>query len=225
VDKVKQWVLLTLAGCLAVLAAGWFLLVSPKHATAADLREQASVQEDSNATLRTELATLKAQSKNLPEQQARIAAVAAKIPADPAMPTLIRSLDAASADAGVELVDITPGAPVAPPAASAPTGLTTVPVALDIVGGYFEVQQFLSDLEGLTRAFRVTGLHLAPGTNPVSHTTATAPEDGRVLRAAVTGEVYVSTGRTAAPVTAPAAGSSTARPSTPTAAGPAGTSN
>jgi len=29
-DKLQQWVALTVAGSLALLAAGWFLVISPK---------------------------------------------------------------------------------------------------------------------------------------------------------------------------------------------------
>jgi type II secretory pathway pseudopilin PulG len=43
-DKLKQWVVLTVVGCMAVLAAGWFLLISPKKAEAADLVAQTASQ-------------------------------------------------------------------------------------------------------------------------------------------------------------------------------------
>ncbi len=36
-DKLKQWVALTVVGVLAIVAAGWFLLVAPKHSEADDL--------------------------------------------------------------------------------------------------------------------------------------------------------------------------------------------
>jgi len=39
-DKLKQYVTFTVLGCLVVLAAGWFLLVSPKRSEAAELRAQ-----------------------------------------------------------------------------------------------------------------------------------------------------------------------------------------
>ncbi len=234
-DKMKQYVALTVVGCLAVLAAGWFLLVSPKKAEATDLQTQAASQDSTNQTLRTKLAMLKAQAKDLPKQQAKLAAVAAKIPENPALPALIRALDSASAEAGVELVSIAPGqpaaaaaavaaAPVAPapgaaaaaPAAPAAAGTTsaaagslaTIPVAINVVGGYFEVQQFMSGLEGLSRAFRATALTLAPGTNPVTKpsTTAVSADDGKTITATITGSVFMAAGATAQPaVTTPVA--------------------
>lgn len=231
-DKMKQYVALTVVGCLGVLAAGWFLLVSPKKAEATDLQTQAASQESANQTLRTKLAMLKAQAKDLPQQQAKLAAVAAKIPDNPALPALIRALDSASAEAGVELVSIAPGQPAAaqaaPATATTPTAagadapvagagsLATIPVAVNVVGGYFEVQQFMSGLEGLNRAFRATALTLAPGTNPVAKpsTTAVSADDGKTINATITGQVFMAAGAAAAPaVTTPVApGQSVAAP-------------
>ena len=121
-DKLKQWIVLTVVGCMAVLAAGWFLLISPKKAEAADLVAQTASQEATNDGLRTQLEVLKAQAKDLPKKQAELARVQAKIPDDPALPTLIRALTGAAADAGVELVSVTPGAPVAAEAVPGTTG-------------------------------------------------------------------------------------------------------
>lgn len=223
-DKLQQWVALTLVGALAVLAAGWFLLVSPKRADAATLRAQAQEQASKNAALETQLVTLKAQAKDLPKQQAKLAAVSAKIPDVRAMPALIRALTKAAADADVELVSLTPGptaagagvglaTPVAPvvPAAGAPAAgpavgggaasaagqLASVPLTLNVVGGYFQVEQFMSDVENLPRALRVSNLALVPGANPVKPKSSGSVDSGRVLSATVTGQVFVATGGSA----------------------------
>lgn len=230
-DKLKQWVALTVVGCLAVLAAGWFLVVSPKRAQADDLAAQATTEQSKNDSLQQQLAVLKSQAKPLPRQQARLAAVAAKIPDNPALPALIRALDAAAVAAGVELVSITPTAPTALTGAAsatpvAPTGTVIAPgkvpgvtssatgtissigVSVNVVGGYFEVEQFLDGLESLPRAFKVTTFTAAPGSNPVKPGATTgaaaspvaAPvQDGRALAATVTGQVFLAAGR-AAPV-------------------------
>lgn len=239
-DKMKQWVALTVVGCLGIMAAGWFLLVSPKKAEAADIREQAAGQEATNQGLRTKLEVLKAQAKDLPKKQADLARVAAKIPGDPGLPALIRALTAASTSAGVELVSVTPSepapvvaaavapaaAPAAPagapapgpaedaaaPAAAAPAAapatagaLAGIPIAINVVGGYFEVSQFLANLENLPRAFRVTELSIAPGTSPTDKSESTSRNDGSSLTSTITGSVYMAANRPAAtPVVAPA---------------------
>ncbi|MEX2289866.1 MAG: type 4a pilus biogenesis protein PilO [Mycobacteriales bacterium] len=239
-DKLKQWVALTVLGCLAVMAGGWFLLVSPKRAEAAAVREQAASQESTNAGLRTQLEVLKAQAKDLPKKQADLARVAAKIPDNPSLPALIRALTAASTSAGVEFVSVTPGPPVAvaapvaaapvagaapadaaaaPAAPAAPTdpaaaaagaagpagALAEIPVAINVVGGYFEVAQFIANLENLPRAMRVTNLTLAPGSSPTAGDKAGSTEDGRTLTSTITGSVFLAANRPAAtPVVAPA---------------------
>src|SRR4051794_12355800 len=198
-DKLKQYVIFTVLGCLLVLAGGYFLLVSPKRSSAADLRTQAATQTTTNQQLEGQLEVLKAQAKELPKQQAKLAAVAAKIPDNPALPAMVRALTTASTSAGVELVSMTPGTPLAvtaAPAAAAPTApgartapaagasagqLTSIPVSLNVVGGYFQIEQFISNLESLPRSMRLSNIGIAPGTNPVKPGSTGAVDDGRSL--------------------------------------------
>lgn len=219
-DKLKQWIAFTVLGVLAVLAAGWFLLVSPKRADADALGQQAATQVTANSMLQTQLAVLKSQAKNLPQQQAQLAKVAAKIPDNPAEPALIRALDSAATAAGVELVSISPSlpaaaaapaaatVPVAPGAAKAvpkvgapvaPAGagsLQSISVAINVVGSYFQIEQFFNGLEHLSRATKVTGFSLAPGANPVKAAAAGATaDDGKTLTTTITAQVYMATGR------------------------------
>jgi Tfp pilus assembly protein PilO len=244
-DKLKQWVALTVLGCLAIMAGGWFLLVSPKRGEAEQLRLDTAAQDTANATLRTQLEVLKAQAKDLPKKQADLARVAAKIPDNPGLPSLIRALTAASTSAGVEFVSVTPGTPVlvaaalppgaapvdpataaapaAAPAGAAPGAatdaavapvpassagtLSEIPLTINIVGGYFEVAQFLASIEDLPRALRVNNLTVAPGTSPTSTDKKPAStEDGRSLTSTITGSVFMAADRPAAtPVVAPTA--------------------
>lgn len=237
-DKLKQWIALTVVGMLVIGAGGWFLLVSPRRSEAADVRGQADAQRVSNQSLQSQIAMLKAQAKELPQKQAKLAAVAAKLPDNPALPALIRNLTAAADLAGVELVNISPTqpvpvaaaktAPVTPAAAgsSAPvaTGGSSAPVtaaaprvaaglagtlesigvSLNVVGGYFQIEQFLDRVEGLSRAMKVTGVSIAPGSNPVkpqlaatSTTTAATPQadPGKVLSATITSSVFMAANR------------------------------
>lgn len=252
-DKLKQWVALTVVACLAIAAAGWFLLISPKRSEAADLRQQAGQQAGRNEQSRMRLQVLKAQAKELPKEQARLAAVAAKIPDNPALPTLVRALSDAAAGAGVELVSITPGQPVAaaaaapkapvqttpgananaaapaaaaPPSAGAPRAggagqLVRIPVSVNVVGSYFEVQQFLAAVEDLPRAMRVQNLQMAPGVSPTDKSTSSgAGTDGRSLSTTIAGDVYMAVNRPSAVAANVPAGAApaAAAPAAPTAA-------
>ena len=223
-DKLKQYAVFTVLGCLAVLAVGWFLLVSPKRSDAAALQTQADTQLSANAQLQTQLSVLKSQAKDLPRQQARLAAVAAKIPDNPALPSLVRALVQAGQAAGVELVSMTPGAPtaattgavtapVAPGAVAAPGAgaagagqLAAIPLSLNVSGGYFQVEQFVSNLENLPRSMRISSLTLAPGANPVKPAAVGTVDDGKTLTTTVTGQVFMAANRPpATAVTVPGA--------------------
>ena len=219
-DKLKQWVGLALVAVLVIAAGGWFLLISPKRSEAADLDTQAGAQLSGNAVLQTQLSMLKAQAKDLPRQQAKIAAVAAKIPENPALPSLVRALDKAALDADVELISIAPSVPVvdvpgAAPGTPAPAvkvgGAGTrlrIPLVINVSGGYFQIEQFFNSLEGLTRALKVTAFTLAPGVNPL-HPPAVgsvSAGNGSTLLAAITSTVYMASGRTAVIPAAPSTG-------------------
>ena len=240
-DKLKQYVTLTVLGAVVILAAGWFLLISPKKGEATELQTQAAAQVSANAVLETQLQVLRAQAKELPKKQAELARVAAKIPDNPSLPALIRAITAASTSAGVEFVSVAPGppaalvavvpvAPVAPaagppanPAAAAPAApvapaapaapaagtLAAIPLTLNVVGDYFEIEQFIASLENLPRALRVGNLKLVPGTSPTAGSSApSSSEDGRTLSSTITGSVFMAAGRpVATPVVAPVAAS------------------
>jgi Tfp pilus assembly protein PilO len=229
-DKLKQWIALTVVGVLAVAAAGWFLLISPKRSEASDIRGLAAQQAVSNSALQTKIAILKSQAKDLPRQQAKLAAVAAKIPDNPALPSLIRALSDVASKTGVELITLSPSAPtavVAPvaaavvptvaspvpgarataagagPAAIAAAGssagtLQSIAVTLNVVGGYFQMEQFLDGVEGLSRAMKVTTLNLVPGNNPLKPSVSQAVSTG-TLSASITGTVFMSTGALTVP--------------------------
>ncbi|MDQ6650897.1 MAG: hypothetical protein M3Z02_12390 [Actinomycetota bacterium] len=221
--KLKQMTVLTVVAVLAIGALGWFLLIAPKNKQADQLHAQALAQKDKNTTLRNQLAILQAQGKNLVAQQARLADIATRVPDNPGLPSLIRGLSDAADQAGVDLVTIAPSAPapvavtagvVAAPAApaSAPAApaaqLAEIPVVLTISGGFFPVEQFISNLEGLSRSYLVTGMTAAPGAGSAGAAT-TKPKVGQQLQVTINGKVFMSasvaTPAVAAVVPAPAA--------------------
>jgi Tfp pilus assembly protein PilO len=215
-DKLKQYVVFAVLGCLGVLAAGWFLLVSPKNTEAADLRSQADTQVGSNATLETQLASLKARAKELPKQQAKLAAIAARIPDNPALPAVVRALTTAATSNGVELISLTPAPPAvvgaataaAPAAPAAPGAAPAAPAAgttagqlaqigltLNVIGGYFQVEKFIAAIENLPRSMRITTVSIAPGANPLKKAGSSSVDDGKTLSATITGQVYMAANR------------------------------
>jgi Tfp pilus assembly protein PilO len=98
---------------VAIVAAGWFLLVSPKRGEAVELRDQAKIQEEANQRLLTDLALLKDQQEQLPTQRAELAVMRKQIPDNPSLPTLIRSLTESGRKVGVSIDSMAPALPVA----------------------------------------------------------------------------------------------------------------
>ena len=249
---LKKLVALTVLGSLVVLLGGYVLLVGPKRSQAAELRSTAALAVSANSALELQLAQLKAQARDLPRQQARLAAVAARIPTTRALPALIRALNNAAHGAGVELLSVSPGAstlvapaavvatvaspPVARPTGARPTAtapnpaapaalgaapgalgaapttgevgqLAQLPVTLSLAGGYFQLEQFVSALEDLPRSLRLTGVTMAPGSNPMLPAplgSAAPVGPGATLASTVNAVVFVAVNRPAAtPVTVP----------------------
>ncbi|PZS29405.1 MAG: hypothetical protein DLM59_12835, partial [Pseudonocardiales bacterium] len=105
-NRIQQWVAIAAAIIVAVLVAGWFVVVTPQRALARDLEAQAVTQRSGTASLRTQLHVLEAQSKQLPAKQAELATFGKQIPSSPLLPAVTRSLTAAAASAGVDLISI-----------------------------------------------------------------------------------------------------------------------
>ena len=131
----RKWSLMAAVLVVAIVAAGWFLLVSPKRSEAVELRDQAVSQEEANARLLTDLAVLKDQQAQLPKQRAQLAVMRKQIPDNPALPTLIRNLTESGRKVGVSIDSMAPAVPVAvvQPAATvvAPTTTTDSTTSTD----------------------------------------------------------------------------------------------
>lgn len=214
----RKWSLMAAVLSVAILVAGWFLLVSPRHGEAASLREQAVAQDDANARLLQQLEVLKAQQAELPQQRAKLAVMQTQIPDNPALPTLVRDLTAAGRRVGVSIDAMTPATPVAlvtaqpvapapattettgteggeaaatPPApVAAPPSLYQVPLTLEVSGSYFELEQFVNKLEGLKRSFLVTGFTLSE--NKAAEAASTTSSSGAAAPGPAPGDLLLS---------------------------------
>ncbi len=167
--KTRVWSALGGLVMVAVLAAGWFLLVSPKNGEAAELREQTVGQDQANGLLQSRLKQLKEQHKQLPAKRKELRLLGRQIPDEPGLPTLIRQLTADAKSAGVDLKSITPADPspvldangMAAPA-TGPEQVLQVSVAVNVAGHFFELEKLLQELESMPRLFQVTGFTLEP---------------------------------------------------------------
>lgn len=218
-EKMKQWSLLTALGVIGVMAAGWFLLVSPQHAHAKDLRTQAQGVQQSTQGLMTQVQQLKAQQKGVAAQQRTLMKIATQIPNNPALPTLIRQLSAAAHDTGVTLVSLSPAQPTLVTTAATVTAspLAQIPISVQVSGSYFNIEGFFRSVEHLSRAFLATGFTLSPNGNSGTASTNTTTGSTSDPVTAAPGALMANVQAVVFMSPDSAAAASTTAPQTPTA--------
>lgn len=225
-----RWVAGAVAAALLLVTASWFLLISPQHAQAVELRDQTTRQQATNDTIRLRTQQLKAQFASLPQRQAQLAEIQQQMPGTPDLPALVRQLSTVGDDAGVSVDSVSPGPPqalagtaagtgtaagagaaagtgTAAGAATGTAGVQAVPLTAVVKGSYPELTLFLQKLQGsMRRAYLIENLGLA--VDP----TGGASTSGTQLTMTVTGKVFVlpSTAASTAAATASAAGSAAA---------------
>jgi Tfp pilus assembly protein PilO len=222
-SRIQQWVAGTVVAVLAIVAAGWFLAIAPQKHKASSVGSQAASEEQSNAGLRNRVTALTAQMSAVPAEEASVAAIAAKIPADPELPSYVRALSTIASQTGVDLISISPGVPTAvavaaatvapapvasgaatasaaPAAAPAPSpaSLQAISIGVDVEGGYFQIQQFTAALQRLARSTVVTTLALVPAppltAAAAPSAAAAAPSNAwKSLEATITVSVFMNT--------------------------------
>jgi Tfp pilus assembly protein PilO len=185
-NRTGRWSLGAVLLCAALVAASWFLLISPRRADASDLRAKTTQASSQADQLQLQIAQLKADFADLPRRREELRAIKAQLPTKTDMPALVRTFYSQADAAGVELKSITPGVPVivtepgvaAPPTAG--TGaLVSVPISLVVEGDYFEGSLYLKNLQTkITRSFLISGLDasaaaVVPTPTPTPSVTAT----------------------------------------------------
>lgn len=177
----------TVALCLVIMAAGYFLLAQPRKTEVKDLRDQSAAQKSTNTSTRAQVASLQAIQAQLPAQRRRVDALTAKVPADPALTPLIRQLSEAATASNVTLAGITPTRPAAIDGAA---GLSGLQLSLNVTGDYVSLEQFQIKLEGLQRSFLVSQITFAE--NAAAAGTASSSASGGIS-ATIVGRVLTGT--------------------------------
>jgi Tfp pilus assembly protein PilO len=178
---------------IAIAAAFWLILLSPK-------RDQANELKDQAATLTTELESAQAQAnealaakKDYAADYAQLVQIGKAVPADAATPSLLVELEALGAvthtnfhsislgtgegvEGGTEATSESGESDSLPPlgATTGPSGLLAMPYSLEFEGGFFEIADFIQGLDSLVetkngevdargRLITVDSFELAPG--------------------------------------------------------------
>lgn len=142
---------------IAVLAV--FFLVLPKMHQVSTTRDEVAAAKQREASLRAELASLKEARANAPQVKAQIAKLSAQVPPTADLPALLRLLTQAADGSGVDFFTVTPSTPTLDTSGT----FSIIPASISVTGGYFSLDQFLSRLETLPRAAKVTNISISPG--------------------------------------------------------------
>lgn len=222
--KTKKLGVFTLAGILVVLVGSWFLLISPQRAEASRIHDQTLAEREQVSALTGELRRLKAEAKDLPKQQAVLASITKKIPDNPELPTLIRQLKSQADKADVEMVSLKPSPPAPPagaatsttlngekPAAGSAGTLESIPVALEMSGGFYQMEAFVLSLEQLERSFVVRDFQITYNSEPGTAGSGVAKIGKGPLTVTINGEVFVAEGASTAPASTTAASAPSAK--------------
>jgi Tfp pilus assembly protein PilO len=142
---------------LAVLAVAF--LVFPKMGDVDEAEQRLERAEQEEVALQTELSRLQAAAENADQLRRELARFRRAVPPVADLPGLINELQTSADVAGVDFFSVAPTDPLPVPAGNA----AEVPAQIQVVGGFFPVDEFLFRLETLQRASKVTGVSVAEG--------------------------------------------------------------
>lgn len=197
------------AAAAAVVLVGWYLLLfSPTKSDLDKAKKRTEAAKTQSQQLEAEIARLRSAQRSEPARRAQLEQLRTAIPDTPNLAQFILDVNDAAAKSGIDFVSIAPTEPkAATPTSSGggvtPTPATTVPaggttptttatvtgsgrapaeitVQLQIIGGYFQVLDFLNRLDRLPRLVVTDAINIS------------ADNSGR-LTAGVNGRIFVRT--------------------------------
>jgi Tfp pilus assembly protein PilO len=152
----KTIALVAVAG-IAILAALWMLVISPKRDERAQVRENVATQQERLQTAQTQLASYEAARTQFPAKLKELRTLDKAVPSRGAISSLLRQLQrrANVRNSDLRLValkaggtsapgpDGTTAPPVTPGATVGPDGLATLPFTFEFTGDYFDLRDIL----------------------------------------------------------------------------------
>ena len=183
-----------LAGALLlviVAALGWLLVLGPKTSTLSAVHAAEVEAQEHNESLALQLLTLQRQARDIDQTRAAARSLAAMFPPTADQPGLFRAVTEAASRAGIGSRDVTAVTPTPPMIGTTdPSGgvqlqtpsstLARQTVTVTVQGTYAQTERLLSNIEAMSRAYLVTALTLASGSEGAAAFTTT-----------VTGEMFV----------------------------------
>jgi len=150
-----------IAGLIIVVLAlaAVFFLVLPKISDVGEAEDRLEQAEQDEVALQTELSRLQEAAENAPQLRRELARFRRAVPPVADLPGLINLLQTAADTSGVDFFSIAPGTPLAAPQG----GAAEIPASIQVIGGFFPVDEFLFRLETLQRASKVPTITVSEG--------------------------------------------------------------
>ncbi len=171
-------------GLVVVILAWYFIIYSPigddlSAAETSTAAEQAKTQD-----LQNTLTRLAAQSKNSTRQEALLRKFDQAIPQKSNLAEFIIQLNKLATSSGIKFQSISPS----PPAAGGSSSV--IKLSINIGGSFFQVKNYLSQLERLERLVIVDGVTIAADGGSSSSSTGSSVSDTTGLSVTLTGRMF-----------------------------------
>lgn len=184
------------AALVAIVVLWYFVIYSPKADDLDKVQGQVKEEQDKTPGLESTLSQLQSVAKNSSQQQALLNKFDQAIPKLPDEAEFIVQMNEIATNSGVEFQSISPS----PPAATGTT--STIALAISVQGSFFQVKNYLTQLESLDRLVIVDAVNIASG----SDTSSTGGSSGTNLTVTLTARMFTRAVPAAAPGAAPAPG-------------------
>src|SRR5262245_21204987 len=136
-------------------------LILPKASKISAKQKEVAAAQQLEAQLQVQLQQLQADQKDAKKVRKELDALNQQVPGVTDLPGLIKSLNSIANQTGVDFTTISPGQP-----STAGSGdCSIVPIQVSIAGGFFAIDQYLYEIETMTRVSKTMSLSLGAGPN------------------------------------------------------------
>ncbi|MEX2503366.1 MAG: type 4a pilus biogenesis protein PilO [Egicoccus sp.] len=163
---MKRNAILAVLGVVLLVVVYSVLLLKPAREEKAVLAQETATLEQQEVLLMAQLEGLIDTRRSAPELEAELIAARAVVPESAGVSALVRQLQSAADEAGLELTALSPSRPQPTTPEAGPVSLARIPIAIDVEGSYFQVIDFLRRLENPNispRGFVFNSMSLAVG--------------------------------------------------------------
>ncbi len=151
----RKTVVITALLCVLVSALWYSRVYQPTKASASAAREEGQLAAHDNQGLEAKVAQLKALEANGAQTDAELAQLHQALPEKSELASFIRVANTMASDAGIDWISVAPTEP------SVGGEIATIPVSIQVKGGYFQVLDYLTKMEALPRLLIVDSVGIS----------------------------------------------------------------